>query len=142
MKAFKLFLMTLVLAAVLGMISPPALAWNFWTGHPNAACNSVNEADRTNPASSPVCQEATSQSGSDVNPVVRAIQITTSVMALIAGFVAIIMIIAAGLQFVTSGGNDEAVANAKKKIRNTIVGLVLIALAWTIVRLVTDAFIK
>jgi hypothetical protein len=50
----------------------------------------------------------------------------------------VIMIIIAGFAMVTSAGNSEAVANARRRIVSAIVGLLIVALAWAIVRFVVD----
>lgn len=51
----------------------------------------------------------------------------------IAALAAVVMIILGGLQWLTSAGNEEKVAGAKKTISSAVIGLILIILAWAIV---------
>jgi hypothetical protein len=76
------------------------------------------------------------------NPAVKIIKSAANIIALIAGVAAIILIVSSGFSFVTSGGNSEAVANARRRIIYSLAGLVVIALAWTIIRFITDRVIK
>jgi hypothetical protein len=138
----KILIASAATSALLLTAAPSALAFNFFSGQPNDVCNSQTQDNRVDPNSSPICKSIAKQKNTINNPIVHAIQVTTSIMALLSGFVAVIMVIIAGFQFVTSGGSDEAVANAKKRIRSAIIGLILVAIAWTLVRLVTDAIIK
>ncbi|MBU0597986.1 pilin [Patescibacteria group bacterium] len=49
------------------------------------------------------------------------------------GLVAVIFILYGGFIWLTSGGNEEKVAKAKKIISGAVVGLIIILLAWAIV---------
>lgn len=133
MKAFKLCLVVLA-SAVIFSITPPAPthAFDFFRNSSNPVCNSGS-------SSSAVCKQPSNQ---QKNPVVDVIQVTSSVFALMAGVLAVIMIIVSGLTLTTSGGNQEAVANSRKRIVNSIIGLAIVALAWVIIRFVTDQLIK
>ncbi|MBI5404760.1 MAG: hypothetical protein HY976_00885 [Candidatus Kerfeldbacteria bacterium] len=51
----------------------------------------------------------------------------------IVSLVAVVMIIIGGLQWMTSGGNEEKVEKAKKTISSAVVGIVIVILAWAIV---------
>ena len=59
-----------------------------------------------------------------------------NVLSLVVGTVAVIMIIIAGFNYVTSNGDDGKVGTAKKTIVNAIVGLVIVAFAQVIVKFV------
>lgn len=142
MRGLKLLLPILATVIMFGTAGLPAAAFSFFNGQPDDVCNSQASDNRTDPSTSPICRSAAGQAGSNANPAVHIIQVVTTIFALISGFVAVIMIIIAGFQFVTSAGSDEAVANAKKRIRSAIIGLILVALAWTLVRLVTDSITK
>jgi len=43
---------------------------------------------------------------------------------------------------ITSNGSPEAVANARKRIIYAVIGLLIVALAWTVIAFVTDKFIQ
>jgi hypothetical protein len=70
--------------------------------------------------------------GSITTIVKAAIQILT----LIAGIAAVIMIIVAGLKFITSGGDSSAVSSAKNSLVYALVGIVVVALSQFIVHFV------
>jgi len=89
---------------------------------------------------SPICQQEAKQG--TTNPVVHDLQVVSSVMALLAGMLAVIMMIVAGFQLVTSSGNEETVTKAKRRITSSLVGIVIVALTWTIIRFVTDHIIQ
>lgn len=99
------------------------------------ACNNVSQSAKSG---SPVC--TTNQTPSQ-NPVVSKINVAATIVALIAGVAAVVMIIVSGLTFVSSGGNPEAVASAKKQLTYAIAGLVIVALAWAITRFVVDVIL-
>jgi hypothetical protein len=61
-----------------------------------------------------------------------------NVLSLVVGAVAVIMIIVAGFRYVTSGGKEEGVKNAKNTILYAIIGLVVVALAQVIVHYVLN----
>ncbi len=48
------------------------------------------------------------------------------------GLIFLIMIIYSGFQWMTSGGNEEVVGKAKKRIINSVIGIAIILLSWII----------
>lgn len=60
----------------------------------------------------------------------------------IAGFVAVIMIIISGIQFITSSGNPEAAAGAKGRLTFSIVGFVVIVIAFLILQIIDRVFLS
>lgn len=64
------------------------------------------------------------------------IKLVINLLSFIVGVVAVIMIIIAGLKYITSGGDSNNVASAKNTILYAIIGLVIVALAQVIVRFV------
>jgi hypothetical protein len=61
-----------------------------------------------------------------------------NLLSVFAGIIAVIMIIVAGLRFVTSSGNQESIAAARRTILYAVIGLVVIALAQVIVHFVLN----
>ena len=55
------------------------------------------------------------------------------------GLGATVIIIVGGFKWMTSGGNEEQIASAKKLMTNGIIGLVIIILAYTISHFVINA---
>lgn len=60
----------------------------------------------------------------------------------IAGIVAVIMIIIAGIQWVTSGGNSEAITSAKKKIGQALIGMFLAYGSFFILNTINPALVN
>lgn len=54
----------------------------------------------------------------------------------LAGIVLFILFIAGGFQYLTAGGNPQAVEGARKTLTFAILGLVLIALSYLILKLI------
>lgn len=71
------------------------------------------------------------------NLIDTVIAIVSWVLGLLA-LIAVIMIIIAGFQWMTAGGNDDQVGDAKKRIYAAGIGLVIVLLAWAIVLLAVD----
>jgi hypothetical protein len=74
-----------------------------------------------------------SSGGGAVNRVVKAV---LRVLSVLAGVLAVIMLVVAGLKYITSAGDAQKVASAKSAVIYAIVGLVIVALAQTIVHFV------
>jgi hypothetical protein len=89
-------------------------------------------------ASSAICKDQ----GTTKDPAIHIIQVATNLIAVLTGIAAVILLIISGLTMITSAGNAEAVASARKRILNVVIGVVIVALAWTIVTFVTDKLIK
>ena len=104
-----------------------------------AACDQLAKENKDNPnfKPSPICASRSTTT----NPVNHILHVATDLVALLAGLAAVILIIISGISMITSAGNAEAVANARKRILNAVIGLVIVALAWTIVSFATDKLI-
>ena len=91
----------------------------------------------TQAANSAICGDKNSAA----NPVNHILHVAADIVALLTGLAAVILIIISGISMITSGGNTEAAANARKRIANAVIGLVIVAFAWTIVTFLTDKLI-
>ena len=58
------------------------------------------------------------------------------------GLVAVVIVLIGGFQWMTAGGNEEKVQEAKKRILAGIIGLVIIMSAYAISKFVVDAVLK
>jgi len=65
------------------------------------------------------------------NPLERVNEIIQVLLSFL-GIGAIIVVMYAGFRWMTSAGNDDAVTDAKKTLRNAIIGLVLIIMSYTV----------
>jgi predicted small integral membrane protein len=112
------------------LLTTPALA-------ATDANNKVFAICATNPSAT-ICKEKNPTE----DPVVRIIRTASTIVALLTGAMAVVFIILGGITMITSGGSPEAVANARKRITYAVIGLVIVALAWTLIAFVTDKFIQ
>jgi amino acid transporter len=121
-------ILTLLLLIVSALaITHPAHAYDLF----GTSCKNVQD--------SPICQQAAEKPH---NPLLDTIHTATTILALVGGAVAVIIIIVSGLSMVTSSGNEQAVKDARQRIQNALIGLVIIALAWSIITFVTSRIIK
>ncbi len=63
-------------------------------------------------------------------------------MVTIASIVAVVMIIIAGMQWVTSGGNSEAISSAKKRIGGAIIGLFIAYMSYFVLNTINPALVN
>ena len=60
----------------------------------------------------------------------------------IASIVAVVVIIIAGMQWVTSGGNSEAISSAKKRIGGAIIGLFIAYMSYFVLNTINPALVN
>jgi hypothetical protein len=99
-------------------------------------CSGANLSATNAPATGTECDaidDPTTGGTSGFNTLVKNI---INIFSLVVGIVAVIMILFAGFRYITSGGNDGNVGNAKNTILYAVIGLVIVALAQVIVRFV------
>ncbi len=121
----------LILGTLLTLAVPmavPAVAYGL-TPIQQQVCNGVNL--QTDPTKQENCSKgaATSDFQTTLTDIINIISI-------IVGVVAVIMIIYGGFRYITSGGQQEGVKNAKNTILYGLIGLVIVALAQIIVKFV------
>lgn len=110
------------------------------------AAGTVDIPNCTDPqtcAQSGSCQ-ASSQSSSECSSnqngsgLAKVAQTIVNVLSFIVGLVAVVMLIYGGFRYITSGGESQAVGNAKNTIIYAIVGLLLVVFAQVIVHFVLN----
>lgn len=93
-----------------------------------AVCESLgaasNGSDCTEPAGSP--------------SIMGAVGAALNILSIVAGIIAVIMIIIGGLKYITSQGDSQATSGARNTIIYAAVGLIIVALSQIIVRFVID----
>ena len=137
MKIIKTLVIFFSLAPMLLQVAPVHAVSSATTSNQLfAACDKT--VTNAQAAKSPICKDK----NTTTNPVNKKIKVAADIIALATGVTAVIFIILGGFSMITSAGNTEAVANARKRIINAIIGLVIVALAWTIISFVTDRLIK
>ncbi|PIZ61588.1 hypothetical protein COY17_04155 [Candidatus Saccharibacteria bacterium CG_4_10_14_0_2_um_filter_52_9] len=99
-------------------------------------CPAGHTGTGTNPNQSAVCNGETSQDPISGN---NGILLNVAdIVAFAAGAAAIILIIVAGIRYITSGGNAEKIASAKNTIIGAMVGIVVIVLARSLILYVVN----
>ena len=100
----------------------------------NAFATGISGSSSYNSACAGISQVDSSQScGAGGSTITGIIKDVVTVLSLVLGGLAIIMIIISGIRFATSGGSSNAVSSAKKTLIYAIAGLALAALAQAIV---------
>jgi hypothetical protein len=99
-------------------------------------------ASATSSAKSAVCKGVNAAAGggggcsggkSEINHVIK---VAVNILSVLAGVIAVIMIIVAGIKYTTSGGDSSKISSAKSALIAAIVGVVIVALAQFIVHFV------
>jgi hypothetical protein len=129
----KLIVGVLILVAAISLWSAGSAYASTTNDKLFAACNTNSQTQN-----SPLCKD----SNTTANPVNHIIKVAADIVAVLTGAAAVIIIIIGGISLITSGGNSEAVANARKRITSALIGLVIVALAWTLITFVTDRLLK
>lgn len=75
-------------------------------------------------------------SAADETSLARTVGKIVNVALSFLGIIFVILIILGGYQWMTAGGNEEQVSQAKSRIKNAIIGLILVVSAFAIWRLV------
>lgn len=137
------FLTSVILVVLVSLLNlTPAKAYDLF--NPNSCGTSTNVCVCNNGSKtvtdSALCSDAKTRG--DVNPTLHVIKITVNIIASIAGVAAVILIIVGGIGYITSGGNTETVNKSKSRISSALIGLIIIALAWTITSFVASRLIK
>jgi hypothetical protein len=86
--------------------------------------------------SSTVCEQQAQQKKTGDDPVITAIRITLTLLSVIVGVSAVVVLIIGGFNMVNSGGDAQKVANARSTITYALIGLGVVAFSETIVTFV------
>lgn len=111
------------------------------------SCDS--EGSTSPQAKSTTCQQVDEQTASGVNPVSGPegiIQDATNIFAIVAGVAGLIMLFYGGFVFATAGGaragdNSARAREARTVVVSAITGMIIVALAWTIITYINTRII-
>ena len=84
---------------------------------------------------------ATGFSGSGNDTITEVIIRVVQIALALAGLIAILFLIIGGFRYVTAAGNEKAAESAKKTILNSIIGIIVIILAYVILRVIENALL-
>lgn len=129
-------------AGLLAMQAPVAAAIDPLCSAYNSKGECIAGACAGKAAQSSICKQAAPVDADTANPVSRVISVTANIIAIVSAVIAVIMIIIAGITMVTSQGKPESMSSARSRIIYSVVGLVVIALAWSITTYFANHLIK
>ncbi|MGH7241499.1 MAG: pilin [Candidatus Saccharimonadales bacterium] len=126
-------LLTLVVSTVtlIALLSAPALAYNPFGD--SAQCSSGGSG-------SAVCTDQ-SNTSDPVSGAHGLISNIANIVAIVAGSAAVIILVLAGISYMTAGGDANKTKSAKSMIINAIIGLVVIAIARILATFVISNFV-
>src|SRR3989339_1651163 len=84
--------------------------------------------------------EQTDLNLSGTDPITIVIRIINTILALL-GIIAVGIVLYAGFLYLTSAGNEDKIAQAKKLLTNGLIGLVIILSSFAIVKFVLNKFL-
>lgn len=127
----SIFVRTAASLSIAALLAPVAVfAVDFETGVPNAG-NYFNFSNLTNTGNVDTSQPYKIPGVAKQDP--RAI--ITNIIGLVSGFlgiIAVVIVLISGFQWMTAGGDEEAVKTAQKRLVQGIIGLVLILSTWSV----------
>lgn len=123
MKILRNLIASLAVIAGLSFVAVPAGAVDVFSG----ACNGVTN--------NTVCNATTTDTS-----VSKIIKNVVNVLLYLLGAAAVIVIVIAGIMYVSSGGETTSVTKAKNMLLYAVVGLVIALLAYAIVNFVIARF--
>lgn len=148
-------LKSLILVLSIGfsfIFAAPTSAYNPLCPTVDANGKCTSGACKGDAESSPLCTQAKTQKENPVAGPKGVISKAANLIAAIAAIGAVIMILIGAFEFVTAGGTGfksavagaapTKVAKARSRIASGLIGLVIVALAWVVVRFITDRVIK
>lgn len=74
--------------------------------------------------------------GAGAPTVESIVKLIINIISMIAGVVAVIMILISGFKYITSNGDSSSIKSAKDTLLYAVIGIVIVALSQTIVRFV------
>ena len=135
----------MALAVLSGLLMAPKIYAAASNNPLNQACSNIANG------TSVTCNQASGQGTN--NPISGSngvINKAANIIALVAGVGAVIVIIISGFMFVTAGGaspgqrssDPNKVRTARAALTGAIIGLVVIALAWAIIKFITTKLVQ
>lgn len=113
-----------------------------WPATSTLAFNLFGNSCTGKGADSAVCKDAANTGVNDpIAGDTGIVQTAANLVAVITGITAVVMIIISGLRLVTSGGETEKVSKAKSMLIGSVIGLVIVALAWVLISFIISRFV-
>lgn len=125
----KLSILVIILSFLAVFLLVPAASTSAQVDPLKEACSNAegNTGNKSDICNTPATDPLTGQNGDGI--IIKA----ANLIAMITGVAAVIIIIVAGLQYITAAGEPNKVSNAKQAIIFALVGLAIVLIARTIV---------
>lgn len=120
-------IMMLVVSFLLGLIAPQAFAFS-----PTGTVCSTGSASQAS-----VCQDTSGNTNNLYGPN-GVITSVINILSAVVGFIAVFMLVYAGFEYITSGGDSSKTNTAKNTILYAVIGVVVVAIAQLIALFVID----
>lgn len=117
--------MVVAMTGVIFAINVPPVAADVTTDNVTNICDANPDAS--------ICSDLKDTSGTGLNSTFKNV---TNILLYIAGIIAVVMIIISGLRMISSRGEPESVAKGRQTLTYSVIGLVVVILAFTIVNFV------
>lgn len=125
-----IFSMSMVFVPMPASASPNYLA----ASSADEVCGAIGEIDPRN--SGPTCDNGAQST------LQKFVRLAIQLLSIVAGVIAVIMVIVAGLRYITSQGEAAATASAKNALIYALVGVAIVAFAQVIVRFMLSSSTK
>lgn len=122
------------LLSVLFLVSMLCLPFLVFAGGVQSSVGVLNKLETVGGASG--------YSEADETSLARSLGIIVNVALSLLGIIFIILIIYGGFQWMTAGGNEDAIKKAKGRVTNAIIGLVITLSAYAVWNLIDRLFIN
>ena len=99
--------------------------------------SSVYAADASDAVCGSLTEAGESCAGSQ-STIQKVIKFALNTLSWIAGIIAVVMLIMSGLRFMTGGGDPQSISSARRGVIYSLIGIVIVILAQSIVRFVVN----
>lgn len=126
MKKTKLLFIAVTSLLLISLLTPAVIHAQFDEAT-NEACAGLQAGDDF------IDCEEDGEGGSRINSI---LVVVLNVLSFVAGVIAVIMLIIAGIRFVTSSGEAQSISSARNTVIYAIIGIIIVALSQVLVRFV------
>lgn len=126
MKLLRSITMLFMMSGTLIFVSAPIAALAA-TGSSDQACQAIQAINPSGACDTKQGSEST---------LFKVIRLALQLLSIVAGVIAVIMLVVAGFKYITSQGDANSAASARNTLLYAIVGIVIVAFAQIIVKFV------
>ena len=113
------------------------LGLGFWAMEPAMAADQQGDKGVETTILKGCGEKAEGENGEGIKCV---LSLVIDIMAVGVGVLGILGIVISGIQYITAGGNEQQTVKAKRRIFEVVIGLVVFALMWAVLRWLLPSF--